>query len=528
MASTEGWWEQRTGLGASVRAAIHEAIPGGARFTYTLGSATLLTFLTLCVTGIFQLMYYVPSVASAYNSVNFLRFQVPLGWLVHGLHFWAANAMVVLVVVHLTQVFIWGAYKKPRELVWILGVALLVFTLGAVFTGGPLPWDERGYWAARVASGIAGGIPFIGSWVQLKIFGGSVVGQLTLSRFFALHVAIVPIMIGLVFLLHLVTFRKAGSAGTWNRSDRIGDFWPRQVLMDLLVFALVLTACVGLSAVLLTPVTGPADPIDATYVARPDWPFLFLFQMLKYFPGSLEAVGTTVIPTLGLLLVLALPWLDRGPDRSPAKRPVAVGAFAVIVAVLAALTWLGAQAPTGALTPPTGAPPPTPASAISTATPLPGPTVASYTIGGVEHGQGIYISFCQQCHGIDGKGGVPNPGSGDGTVPEINPMDPEIMGKTTQEFVNGIDKYIQYGSAAEPKAEGDHPKYSMPSFGLNYTLTQQQISDVEAYVLQLNGVDRAAIVTPGVNPMTFWWVTLAGFVVVAVVGGAALATTRDA
>jgi ubiquinol-cytochrome c reductase cytochrome b subunit len=521
------WFEERLPVVAAIRRNIDEDVPGGAKFTYALGSATLLTFLVLAFTGMWQLMYYVPSTSQAYNSVNFLRFEVPLGWLIHGLHFWAANAMIVLVVLHLAQVFIWGAYKKPRELTWVLGVLLLVFTLGAVFTGGPLVWDEKGYWAARVGSGIAGGIPVIGSLLKLWFFGGETVGQLTLSRFFWLHVAIMPLLLLAVMGLHLWAFRVGGAAGTWNPSPKVGKFWPRQVLMDLLVFAGVLTALVGLSAFLLTPVNGPADPIDASYIARPDWPFLFLFQLLKSVPASVEWLGTVVIPTLGLLLILALPWLDRGPKRSPAKRPIPIAAFAVIVAVLAFLTYLGGMAPAEVTPAAASAPGPTPASAVSTATPLPGPTVASYTIGGAEHGKTIYVSYCQSCHGESGKGGVDNPRSDDGSVPGLNPIDAAIMGTSTTQFIEGIDPYIQNGSVPSPKNEGEDPKLKMPSFGLSYTLTQQQISDVEAYVMSLNGVDVAVVANPGIPPKTFFWWTLGGFILIALVGGAALITTKE-
>ena len=521
------WFETRLPIAQTVRRNLDEDVPGGAKFTYALGSATLLTFVTLALTGIWQLMYYVPSTASAYNSVNFLRFQVPLGWLIHGLHFWAANAMVVLVLLHLAQVFIWGAYKKPRELTWLLGVALLVGTLAAVFTGGPLVWDEKGYWAARVAAGIAGSIPFVGSQLKLWFFGGETVGQLTLSRFFWLHIAVAPFIIALVMGLHLWAFRQGGAAGTWNPSPKVGKFWPRQVLMDLLVFAGVLTVLVGLSAFMLTPVSGPADAIDASYVARPDWPFLFLFQVLKSIPSSVEWLGTVVIPAIGLLLVLALPWLDRGPERSPAKRPITIAAFAIIVAVLAFLTYQGGMAPSEVTPAVVGAPGPTPASAVSTATPLPGPSVASYTIGGAEHGKTIYVAYCQTCHGALGKGGVENPRSADGTVPEVNPMDPAIKGETTAEFIAGIDPYIQNGAVTEPDKEGNDAKLKMPSFGLSQTLTQQQISDVEAYLMSLNGVDNAVVTNPGIAPKTFYWWTLGGFVLIAIVGGAALVTTKE-
>ncbi len=156
------WFGERLPLGRWVREFVTERIEGGASFWFVLGSATAIDFLILAATGIWQLFYYVPTTDHAYDSVNFLRFEVPFGWLVHGLHYWAASAMVVLALLHLVQVFVWGAFKRPRELTWLLGVLLFLSTLAAMFTGTPLPWDKRGYLAAQVASGIAGLVPGLG------------------------------------------------------------------------------------------------------------------------------------------------------------------------------------------------------------------------------------------------------------------------------------------------------------------------------------------------------------------------------
>jgi ubiquinol-cytochrome c reductase cytochrome b subunit len=518
------WFEERLPVGRWFRAAVAEEIPGGARFTYALGSTTLLTFLVLAATGIVQLFYYAPTTASAYDSVNFLRLQVPFGWLVHGLHYWAATLMVVLALLHLVQVFLWGAFKKPHEMTWILGVLLLVGTLGAVFTGNPLAWDEKGYWAARVGAGIAGSVPLVGGWLRDMLFGGPTIGQLTITRFFGLHVTIIPIVIAAVLATHLTTFRKEGAAGPFTPTTKTGPFYPDQVLRDLVVFAFALAIMIGLSAFLLTPVTGAADPLDASYTARPDWTFLFLFQILSLLPGWLEMVGTVVVPLGGTLLLLLVPWLDRSPERSPAKRPVAVGVFVLVCAALVGLSIAGGQATGSAVAAPTGPPGPTPESSIVSTPPVPGPSVASLQVGGAEHGSTLFVLYCVECHGAKGVKGVENPGSVDGEVPSLNPIDPAVKGKTTQEFVDGLDAFLQNGSVpgaatSTPNAE---PRLKMPSLGNTYALTQPQIADLEAYLMRLNGVDRAAIVKPGVAPATYFWVSIVLLGLVAIGSGIAI------
>ena len=161
-----------------------------------------------------------PTLTQSYNSLNYLRTEVPFGWLVHGLHYWGANAMVVLVMLHLSQVFIWGAYKRPHELQWVTGVFLFFLTMTMSLTGGALPGDKRSYWLVEVASSTAGTIPLIGDLAKRLMLGGGVIGQLTISRFFILHVAIFSGMLLTLALVHLVALRKAGNAGPWDERKR--------------------------------------------------------------------------------------------------------------------------------------------------------------------------------------------------------------------------------------------------------------------------------------------------------------------
>ena len=236
------WVEKRWPLSAVVRWGSVEEIPGGAKFAYVLGSATLVLFAVLVITGVWQLLYYVPTVDHAYDSVMYLRLQVPFGWLVHGLHYWAAQAFIVVMGLHMARVFIWAAYKKPRELTWLLGVVLLLLGAAFIFTGAILPWDAMGYWAGEVGTSMGGTVPVIGTFLKLLMRGGDAMGQMTLSRAFVVHVAILPALTVFFIAAHLVAFRQFGSVGPWNpkKLEKTGRFWPDQTFKDLLVVALIL------------------------------------------------------------------------------------------------------------------------------------------------------------------------------------------------------------------------------------------------------------------------------------------------
>jgi ubiquinol-cytochrome c reductase cytochrome b subunit len=501
------WIERRLPLRRWLKQTLTEEIPGGASYWYVFGSLTAIDFVVLAATGIWQAFYYVPSTKYAYDSVNYLRFQVPWGWLIHGLHYWAATAMVALVLLHLIQTFVFGAFKKPRELTWILGGVLLLATLAAMFTGTPLPWDKRGYLAAQVANGIAGAVPLIGGLVKQVMWGGDQIGQLALSRFFALHVAVIPIILGGIILLHIITFREPGAAAWFSpkrNESRTGWFWPDQLAKDFLAFSLAFIALVGLSAFLMTPVNGAADPLDATYIGKPEWPFLWLYQVLKLLPGSLEVLGIVVVPLIVLVLLFGVPWLDRKPERAPQKRPVPMAVFVLVLAALVVLSFLGAGGPTEVVTKPSG---PASASAATTSsaavtTPTLQPTAAD-TVGNADHGATLFVGYCESCHGPRGTDNVTTGTAG----PALNPIDPSLKSPDPQAFASNIDDIIQSGSISDGQV-------LMPAFGVSSTLTQAQIADIEAYVEKLNGVDRAKVLSPGVDPKLFFWVTLVTFALV--------------
>lgn len=322
---------------------LHEEIPGGTRFSYTLGSACLFLLIIQILTGIWQMFYYVPTVDHAYASLNYLRLEVPFGWLIHGLHYWGANAFTVVVGLHVIRVFIWGAYKKPREMVWLAGVILLLMTVGFMFTGPILPWDKKGYWAGQVGLNIAGNVPWIGHFIQSLLQGANKLGQLALMRLYVIHVAIIPFLTMTFVVIHLVAFRKFGSVGPWKEEKRkvSGEFWPEQLFKDALVAWFLFMLLVGLSAFVPAPIAGAADPMDTLYTPKPEWNFLFLYQVLKYFQGPWEPIGTVGLPLIIILLFLSLPFIDRSPERDPSKRIFVMFCASMFIIFVLGMTFVG-------------------------------------------------------------------------------------------------------------------------------------------------------------------------------------------
>jgi ubiquinol-cytochrome c reductase cytochrome b subunit len=304
------FFDRRLGLTDLGRRALDEPIPGGARFAYSPGSALTLLFGLQVVTGMALAAFYSPSVTNAWASVDYLMRAVPGGALTRGLHHFGASAMVIFLVAHLLQVTLFGAFRPPREVTWWSGLLLLALVLAFCLTGYLLPWDQKGYWATRVATGIAGALPFVGPWLERLLQGGNGYGNLTLTRFYAVHVLLLPgLAVGLI-ALHLVAFRKNGVTPFSPIPRGEGRFWPDQLWRNALVYTLALAVLVVLATRRETPLSAPADP-SGQFVARPEWYFLPLYQLLKYTEGNAQWVGTLLLPGLAALLLFLLPYLRR-------------------------------------------------------------------------------------------------------------------------------------------------------------------------------------------------------------------------
>lgn len=334
------WMDRRLKLAPLERTLLDEPIPGGASWIYVFGSATLFLFCLQAITGMFLAVYYVPSPEAAYDTVQFIQHEVSFGWFVRGLHHWGASAVMVAVGLHLLQVYLYGAYKPPREPMWIVGVFLLLIMMGFGFTGYLLPWDQNAYWATQVGTNMVASVPFIGDFLVRVLRGGETLGALTLSRFFAVHTLFLPAAIVSSIALHLFILRRVGPAGPWDeKRARQGrePFYPRQVYMDAVIMLAVFFIVAGLAFTVEFPLADRADPADHTFTPVPEWYFLFFYQFLKYMSGPLEPLATWVLPSLFILGLLLLPFLDRNPERKPTSRPLALTSGALFLIFVFAL-----------------------------------------------------------------------------------------------------------------------------------------------------------------------------------------------
>src|SRR6202049_3516780 len=337
-----GWLNRRTGLDNLLRTALYEPIPGGARLAYVFGSGLLFIFISQVITGVFLALYYVPSADHAHTTVAYITKAITAGSFLRSLHSYGSSAMVIVLLLHLSQTYIYGAYKGRRELLWFSGCVLFALILGMAFTGYLLPWDQRAYFATAVGTNAASEIPVIGESLKRMMRGGTEMGTLTISRFFVAHVFLLPACIFALVASHIFLFRKAGAAGPVNEDpyhprQKVELFYPRQVLMDLSLTGLLIVG-LGLFCFFVPMQLGPpANPADAQYVPRPEWYYLPIFQWLKYWHGSAAIVGVLAIPMLLAFGVLAIPFLDRGIERRPWKRPAAMGAYAFLLFTLLGL-----------------------------------------------------------------------------------------------------------------------------------------------------------------------------------------------
>jgi len=412
------WFEHRLEIGKTVWPLMRHPVPRELRqrmgWLYVFGSTAMTLFALQIVTGICLGMVYVPSAGEAYQSLQHLNYEVEFGWLLRAVHNWSANGMVVLVVIHMAQVFLMGAYKYPRELTWMLGVVLLLLTLGMAFTGQVLRWDANSYWGVGVGAAMAGRVPVIGPDLVQLMLGGEVPGGGTLSRFFALHVFVIPGLLFATLGIHLYLVVRKGISEppdvdqpvdpetyveTYERKLASGDpFFPEAFRRDAVFIGLTLLVIIGLS-VILGP-TGPGVPPDPTLIdvePLPDWYFLPLFAVLALSPPALETVIILVAPVIVLLILFLLPIVDSKGQRSARRRPLAVLIVVSLFVAYGVLWHLGVEEPWS------------PRMTAWSGEPVPARMIADLPPRGLQGAAVLQAKTCRNCHALDGKGGQRGP-----------------------------------------------------------------------------------------------------------------------
>jgi ubiquinol-cytochrome c reductase cytochrome b subunit len=358
------WFDQRLQLGGAIRETMEHPVPRQtASWWYVFGSAALTVFIFQVVTGILLALVYVPSAGEAWNSLQALNHQIALGWFIRALHGWGSNFMLAIVIIHLVQVFLFGAYKFPRELTWILGVFLLLFTLGMAFTGQVLRFDQDAYWGLGIGASIASRVPVLGPALVKLMLGGPIIAGATLSRFFALHVFVIPgLLIGFV-AAHVLMVLKLG-VNEWPMPGRVVrratyvreyhdlttkegvPFVPFALWKDI-VFSGCILLCIATCAVLLGPF-GPGGQPDPTIIQtapRPDSFFLWMYALLSFLPPSAETPILLIAPVIGILVLLLLPFFAGEGEKSWNRRPIAVLVVLVAAVTFGTLTHLGEHTP---------------------------------------------------------------------------------------------------------------------------------------------------------------------------------------
>jgi ubiquinol-cytochrome c reductase cytochrome b subunit len=410
------WFERRLQVEGPVKDAVLHKVPRNtASWFYVFGSAAFTLLLLQIVTGILLGLVYVPSAAQAWNSLNVLNHQIPLGWFLRALHGWGSDFMVAVVFIHMAQVFFFGAYKFPRELTWTVGVILLLATLGMAFTGQVLRFDQDSYWGLGIGVFITSRIPLVGGAMVHLLLGGPVIAGATLTRFFALHVFVIPGALLLLVAAHIWMVLKLG-VNEWpmpgrlvRRSTYIAEynklahedgipFVPGAFWKDL-IFSGAVLAAVAVCAAVFGPYgpSGNPDPAIIQTVPKPDFPFLWIYAVLSYLPPSMETPFILIAPVVMIAGLLAVPFVAGEGEKSWHRRPVAILALTSVALLWAVFTNLATYTPwsphMNAWSGDT-----LPVRYLEEATPL------------VRQGAVVFqAKQCRNCHSVGGHGGQRGP-----------------------------------------------------------------------------------------------------------------------
>lgn len=412
------WLEHRLQLGQTLMPVLKHPVPaaleGPMGWWYVFGSMTMTLFVVQVITGICLATVYVPSAEEAYQSLEYLNYNVQFGWLLRAVHNWSASGMVIMLCVHMTQVFLMGAYKYPRELTWLLGVGLLILTLGLAFSGQVLRWDSDAYWGVGVGISALGRVPLIGNSLVKLLMGGEFIGSQTLTRFFSLHVFVLPGLLMTVLAGHLYLVVRQGISEPPKTGDPVDPqtynekyhkllkggipFFPHALYRDGVACALLVLLVLGVATVMGPK--GPGQVADPTLVhaePRPDWYFLPAFALLALSPPQMETILLFGLPVLGIGALILVPLIGGKGERSPRQRPVAVLSVILLYTVLGILGWLGNTAPWS------------PEMYAWSGKAVPTEIVEELSPLELQGAVVFQNKSCRNCHSLDGSGGHRGP-----------------------------------------------------------------------------------------------------------------------
>jgi ubiquinol-cytochrome c reductase cytochrome b subunit len=410
------WFDARLQLAAPIRETMEHRVPKNtSSWFYVFGSAALTIFVVQIVTGILLALIYVPSAAEAWNSLQALNHDVTLGWFIRAMHGWGSNFMVAVVLIHMVQVFLFGAYKFPRELTWVIGIFLLLMTLGMAFSGQVLRFDQDAYWGLGIGASIASRVPILGPAIVQLMLGGPIIAGATLSRFFALHVFVIPGLLIAFVSLHLLMVLKLG-INEWPMPGRIvrrstyireyheltktdgAPFFPYAIWKDMFFAGVVLVA-IAICAIYFGPFgpSGFPDPTIIQSVPRPDYFFLWLYALLSLLPPSMETPALLIGPVIAIGLLILLPFLSGEGEKSWKRRPIAVLSVMLIAIILGTFTHLAGYAPWS------------PEMSAWSGDPVPNQFLA-HTSALERQGALVFqVKQCRNCHSLGETGGKRGP-----------------------------------------------------------------------------------------------------------------------
>lgn len=413
------WFDVRLKLRETVMPMLEHPIPrssaGPMGWWYIFGSASMTLLMVQILTGIGLALVYVPSADKAYDSLLYLNYEAPFGWFLRALHYYSGSGMVVLVLAHATQVFLHGAYKYPRELTWMLGVVLLLCTLGMFFTGQVLRWDPDAYWGLAVGGSMAGRAPEIGPQLVDNILGNRTIGGDALTRFYSLHVFVIPGVLLVTLGAHLWLVLKCGISAAPVPGEIVDPatydaeyhkevhtngepFLGPAMVKDMFCSAVAVLIVVALAAYMGPKgPTDPPDPMMAGANPRPEWPFLWLFALLSLSPPESETFIILGLPLVLVAALFAVPFISNRGERAPSRRPMAVLMVIGIYSVLGVLTYEGATAPWS------------PAMSAWSGDPVPVAMIKDATPVQLQGAAMFQFKNCRNCHALDGIGGTRGP-----------------------------------------------------------------------------------------------------------------------